>query len=60
MIKHLAGKILFHAQLLDPADILCKVSANQVKSKAAKTKEKIEVVQFTSKEDMIEFVKKIK
>ncbi|HEY8934024.1 MAG TPA: hypothetical protein VIM65_02345 [Cyclobacteriaceae bacterium] len=60
MIKHLAGKTLFHAQLLDSAEILSKVSANQVKNKAAKTKEKIEVMQFTNREEMIEFLKKIK
>lgn len=59
MIQHLKGRNLFHAQLLDPAEVLSKVSANNVKSKAANAEEKINVVQFTDREEMMAFVKKV-
>ncbi len=59
MIQHLAGRKLFHAQLLDPAEILSKISANNVKDKAAKAAERIEVTQFTDQAEMIAFIKNI-
>jgi hypothetical protein len=50
MIKHLKGKTLFHAQLLDPSEVLSKVSASNIRNKSKQ--EGIEVVQFSSREEL--------
>ncbi|MBL7856770.1 MAG: hypothetical protein JNM57_03700 [Cyclobacteriaceae bacterium] len=46
MIKQLKGKTLYHAQLLDPAEILSKVSAANIKSKSKQVSEGFEIIQF--------------
>ena len=55
MIGHLAGKKLFHAQLLDPSEIMAKVSASNIKNKS-KT---VEVVQFGSEQELVTYLKAI-
>ncbi|HET8859382.1 hypothetical protein [Marivirga sp.] len=35
LMKHLKGKPLFHAQLLDPVEVFAKVSAKNIKTKSA-------------------------
>lgn len=47
MIKHLRGKTLYHAQFLDPKEILSKVSAANIKEKSKQTIKNFEVVQFS-------------
>ena len=52
MFKHLKGKTLYHAQLLDPSEIMAKVSASNIKSKSNKVAEGFEVIQFTNEADL--------
>lgn len=46
MLKHLNGKSLFHAQLLDPVEIFAKVSAKNIKSQSAQKIPGFNVEQF--------------
>lgn len=46
MLKHLNGKPLFHAQLMDPVEIFAKVSAKNIKSKSAQEIPGFNVEQF--------------
>jgi hypothetical protein len=57
MIKHLNGKTLFHAQLLDPSEILSKVSAGNIKNKSRQVREDFEVMQFSDPEELKSFLK---
>jgi hypothetical protein len=59
MIKHLNGKTLHHAQLLDPSEILSKVSAANIKSKSKHVAEGFEVVQFSDEKELTAYLKKI-
>jgi hypothetical protein len=52
MIAHLKGKTLFHAQLLDPKEVLSKVSGSNIKNKSQQVLEGIEVVQCTDVESL--------
>jgi len=52
MVKHLKGKKLFHAQLIDPKEILSKVSASNIKNKSSKADGNVELIQFTSMENL--------
>jgi hypothetical protein len=52
MIKHLNGKMLFHAQLLDPKEVLAKVSASNIRNKSSQVAEGFEVRQFHDEEEM--------
>lgn len=52
MVKHLNGKMLYHAQLVDPSEILSKVSANNIKGRSSQTSEGLEVLQFSNTEDL--------
>lgn len=47
LLKHLKGKSLIHAQLLDEKDVMVKVSANGVKKRSAQTIENFELHQFS-------------
>jgi hypothetical protein len=59
MIKHLKGKKLYHAQLLDPAEILSKVSANNIKDKSTSVATDFEVRQYSNMNDLQDYLKKI-
>ena len=52
MVKHLNGKMLFHAQLVDPSEILSKVSGSNIKGRSKQVAEGFEVVQFSDTEQM--------
>jgi hypothetical protein len=57
MIKHLRGKKLYHAQLLDPSEILSKVSANNIKDKSNNVASDFEVRQFSNQNDLYSYLK---
>jgi hypothetical protein len=57
MVSHLNGKRLYHAQLIDPGEIMAKITANNVKHKSGN--EKIEIVQFVNERDAIAYMKSI-
>lgn len=57
MIKHLKGKTLYHAQLLDNAEIMSKVAAVNIKNKSTTVAEGFEVEQFSNRTDMINRLK---
>ena len=59
MIKHLDGKTLHHAQLLDPSEILSKVSAANIKSKSKQVADGFEVVQFSDEKELTAYLKTI-
>ena len=59
MIKHLKGKKLFHAQLLDPSEILSKVSANNIKDRSNTVAADFEVRQFSNDSELKEYLKKV-
>jgi len=60
MIKHLKGKTLFHAQLLDPKEIMSKVSAGNIKHRSNQVSEGFEVIQFSDKEELMAYLKTFK
>lgn len=53
LIKHLEGKTLFHAQLLDPSEILAKVAASNIKNKSTTVAEGFHVEQFSDRNEMV-------
>ena len=57
MIEHLKGKTLFHAQFLDPKEIMAKVSAANIKNKSSQSLDKLEMRQFTDVGEMNAFLK---
>jgi len=57
MIKHLNGKTLYHAQLLDTTEIMSKVAAANIKNKSNTVSEGFEVEQFSNREEMINRLK---
>ena len=57
MVEHLKGKTLFHAQLLDPNEIMAKVSGGNIKNKSSQTLDKLEMRQFTDSSEMNSFLK---
>lgn len=59
LIAHLKGKTLHHAQLLDPTEIMSKVSAGNIKNKSSQVADGFEVVQFTTEEEMTKYLKSI-
>jgi hypothetical protein len=59
MMAHLKGKKLFHAQLLDPSEIMSKVSAANIKKKSKDVAEDFEVVQFGSEAELTDYLKKL-
>lgn len=52
MFAHLKGNKLYHAQLLDPKEILAKVSGNNIKQKTTSISEKMEMQQFSSEDEL--------
>ena len=56
MITHLNGKKLFHAQLLDPSEVMAKVSGANIKNKAKTVAKDFEVVQFTNEKEMRDYL----
>ena len=59
MMKHLNGKMLHHAQFLDPKEIFSKVSAVNIKTKAADREKGFEVHQFSEREELEKYLKSI-
>ncbi len=59
LLKHLNGKTLYHAQLLDAKEILSKVSAANIKNKSAQVMEGFEVRQFTDETELKSFLKSL-
>jgi len=57
MIKHLNGKTLYHAQLLDTTEIMSKVAAANIKNKSNTVSEGFEVEQFSNRDEMINRLK---
>ena len=60
MIKHLKGKRLFHAQLLDPSEVFSKVSASNIKNKSKQVADGFDVMQFTDINEMKAYLKGMK
>lgn len=60
MIKHLKGKRLFHAQLLDPSEVFSKVSASNIKNKSRQVADGFDVMQFTDVNEMKAYLKEMK
>lgn len=56
MVKHLNGKMLYHAQVVDPSEILSKVSGNNIKGRSSQVAEGFEVVQFSDTEKLNEYL----
>lgn len=52
MVKHLQGKQLFHAQLLDAQEIFSKVSAGNIKSKSVSVSDSFEVFQYYNENEL--------
>lgn len=59
MVKHLKGKMLYHAQVVDPSEILSKVSANNIKDRSKQVATGFEVVQFSDEEKLREYLKSV-
>ncbi len=59
MIKHLSGKKLYHAQLLDATEILSKVSAANIKNKSTQVAKDFEVKQFSAEEELNNYLKSV-
>jgi hypothetical protein len=59
MVKHLNGKMLYHAQVVDPSEILSKVSGNNIKGRSSQVAEGFEVVQFSDTEKLNEYLRSI-
>ena len=57
MVEHLNGKTLFHAQLLDPNEIMAKVSGGNIKNRSSQTLDKLEMRQFTDSVEMNSLLK---
>jgi hypothetical protein len=52
MIKHLKGKKLYHAQFLDTAEILSRVSGGNIKARSTQVVLDLEVKQFSADTDL--------
>lgn len=59
MVKHLNGKMLHHAQVVDPSEILSKVSGNNIKGRSSQVAEGFEVVQFSDTEKLNEYLRSV-
>ena len=57
MVEHLKGRTLFHAQFLDPKEIMAKVSGGNIKNRSSQTLDKLEMRQFTDALEMNAFLK---
>ena len=52
LVDHLNGRRLYHAQLLDPAEIFAKVSGSNIRNKSADLQEGFEVSQFSDEDEL--------
>lgn len=59
MINHLKGRTLYHAQLLDPKEILSKVSGANIRDKSKKVIKDFEVVQVSDIAELHQYLKNI-
>lgn len=59
MVKHLNGKMLYHAQVVDPSEILSKVSGNNIKGRSSQVAEGFEVIQFSDTEKLNEYLRSV-
>jgi hypothetical protein len=59
MIKHLNEKKLYHAQFLDPKEILAKVSAGNIKKKETEVAKDFEVAQFADVAELHAYLKRV-
>ncbi len=59
MMKHLNGKMLHHAQFLDPTEIFSKVSAVNIKTKSADREKGFEVHQFSERSELEIYLKSL-
>lgn len=59
MIGHLKGKKLYHAQFLDPKEILAKVSAANIKKKETEVAKDFEVRQFSDVAELHQYLKQV-
>jgi hypothetical protein len=60
MIAHLKGRTLFHAQLLDPKEILSKVSAVNIQKKSKQELNGFDVKQFSDVCELKTYLKELK
>ena len=56
MFRHLNGRPLFHAQLIDPSEVMSKVSGSNIKSRAKKEDEGFVVHQFTAENELTDYL----
>ncbi len=59
MMKHLNGRMLHHAQFLDPSEVFSKVSAVNIKTKAADREKGFEVQQFADRGELEIYLKSL-
>lgn len=59
MVKHLKGKRLFHAQLLDPNEVFAKVSASGIKKQSKEVAADFDVMQFFDAEEMRAYLRNL-
>jgi hypothetical protein len=57
LLAHLEGKKLYHAQLIDPQEILSKVAAANLRKKSAVVEEGFTIEQFTDEETLVQIIK---
>lgn len=56
MFQHLNGKRLYHAQLIDPQEVMAKVSGSNIKSKAANNDTGFQVLQFYEEAELTQYL----
>ncbi len=59
MFDHLNGKMLYHAQLLDPKEIFNKVSGSNIKAKSSTSERGFKVEQFSEESELEAFLKSL-
>ena len=59
MFEHLKGKPLYHAQLIDPQEVMAKVSGTNIKSKAADDGAGFQVLQFYDETELNKYLNSI-
>lgn len=59
MLKHLKGKPLHHAQLIDHSEIFSKVSGSNIKSNSKDQLDGLLVSQFAKREELEEYLKEL-
>ncbi|SMG46013.1 hypothetical protein SAMN05661096_03209 [Marivirga sericea] len=57
LLKHLQGKKLFHAQLIDPKEILSKVAASNLRKKSVVVEKGFTIEQFVDEHTMEEVIR---